>query len=268
MPYRIVSRAEAGLKPPTRQPAKMRLPVRELWLHHTVTPVTNDPMADWRQVQAIAFGRGFVDISYSYGVHPTGVILEGRGDRVGAHTAGRNSTSYGVVLIGNYENQVPPEIQIDAVRWLIKALKDRGGLPMQTFPSGGHRDLMATACPGRHAYIRIADMRRAWVAPGPTATPTREGAVVINRPPIAMLTHPTWPAKSYIIISDDGGVFNFGGAPFYGSLGGIHLNAPVIEAGVTESGQGYWMLGRDGGVFTFGDAPAYHESGRVEYSGT
>ena len=32
----------------------------------------------------------------------------------------------------------------------------------------------------------------------------------------------------YWLVGADGGVFNYGDAPFYGSAGGTHLNAPVV----------------------------------------
>lgn len=60
----------------------------------------------------------------------------------------------------------------------------------------------------------------------------------------------------YIVVGGDGGVFTYD-TPFYGSLGGLKLNAPIIAAAWTPSGAGYWLLGSDGGVFTFGDA-GYH----------
>jgi len=100
------------------------------------------------------------------------------------------------------------------------------------------------------------------VSPAPTPeVPT----VAVNAPPVALLTHPTWGDDSYIIVTADGGIFTFGKAPFEGSLGGVQLSAPVVAAGVTSTGQGYWMLARDGGMFAEGDA---RFSGRVEYTGT
>jgi hypothetical protein len=30
------------------------------------------------------------------------------------------------------------------------------------------------------------------------------------------------------MVASDGGIFSFGDAPFQGSLGGVHLNAPVV----------------------------------------
>jgi hypothetical protein len=49
-------------------------------------------------------------------------------------------------------------------------------------------------------------------------------------------------------------VFAFGEATFQGSLGGTHLNAPVVGMTVTSDGEGYWLTASDGGVFAFGDA--------------
>ena len=36
----------------------------------------------------------------------------------------------------------------------------------------------------------------------------------------------TW--SGYWLVAEDGGVFAFGDAAFYGSMGGHHLNAPVV----------------------------------------
>jgi hypothetical protein len=49
-------------------------------------------------------------------------------------------------------------------------------------------------------------------------------------------------------------VFAFGDAQFYGSMGGKHLNAPIVGLQPTPDGKGYFLLGADGGVFAFGDA--------------
>jgi hypothetical protein len=59
----------------------------------------------------------------------------------------------------------------------------------------------------------------------------------------------------------DGGVFAFGSAAFYGSMGGTHLNAPIVGMASTPDGGGYWLVAADGGVFTFGDAAFYGSMG-------
>jgi hypothetical protein len=61
--------------------------------------------------------------------------------------------------------------------------------------------------------------------------------------------------QGYWLVGSDGGIFCFGDAPFKGSMGGQHLNAPVVGMAATSTGQGYWLVASDGGMFCFGDAP-------------
>jgi hypothetical protein len=61
--------------------------------------------------------------------------------------------------------------------------------------------------------------------------------------------------SGYWLVGADGGVFSFGDAVFYGSLGGRPLNGPIVGMAATPGGHGYWLVASDGGVFTFGDAP-------------
>jgi hypothetical protein len=58
----------------------------------------------------------------------------------------------------------------------------------------------------------------------------------------------------YWLVGLDGGVFAYGDANFYGSLGGRPLNAPVAGIARTSDGHGYWLVSLDGGIFAFGDA--------------
>lgn len=62
-------------------------------------------------------------------------------------------------------------------------------------------------------------------------------------------------AQGYWLVARDGGVLTFGAAPYFGSLGGQPLAAPIVGAAGTPTGGGYWLFGADGGVFAFGDAP-------------
>ena len=71
----------------------------------------------------------------------------------------------------------------------------------------------------------------------------------------------------YWIVDSDGGVFAFGGAGFYSSMGGVRLNAPVVGVAATSDGHGYWLAASDGGVFAFGDAPFGGSMARVHLHG-
>lgn len=149
----IVTRAEWGAIP-ARGMAEARYPMSALWIHHSDTRPTDDPAADMRLLQEIGMQRGFSDVSYTFGLHPDGTILEGRELRyVGAHTFGQNSSSLAFVLIGNYDSTPPTDAQIASARWLRDHLLEEGYLSPGTYPTGGHRDAPgnATGCPGNAA---------------------------------------------------------------------------------------------------------------------
>jgi hypothetical protein len=38
----------------------------------------------------------------------------------------------------------------------------------------------------------------------------------------------THDGGGYWLQGSDGGIFSFGDAPFFGSMGGVHLNAPMV----------------------------------------
>jgi ribosomal protein L24E len=60
--------------------------------------------------------------------------------------------------------------------------------------------------------------------------------------------------KGYWLVASDGGIFAFGDAGFYGSMGGRPLDRPVVGMATTPDGTGYWLVASDGGIFAFGDA--------------
>ena len=61
----------------------------------------------------------------------------------------------------------------------------------------------------------------------------------------------------------DGGVFTSGDAGFFGSMGGVRLNQPVVGMAPTPSGRGYWLVASDGGIFSFGDAGFFGSTGAI-----
>ena len=71
----------------------------------------------------------------------------------------------------------------------------------------------------------------------------------LNAPVVGMAATPD--GQGYWLVAADGGVFNFGDAPFAGSMGGRPLNAPVVGMAAADAG-GYWLVASDGGVFNSG----------------
>jgi SpoIID/LytB domain protein len=67
----------------------------------------------------------------------------------------------------------------------------------------------------------------------------------------------------YWIDASDGGVFSFGNAQFFGSMGGKPLNQPMVGMVGTHDALGYWTVAADGGVFSFGDAQFHGSTGSL-----
>ena len=67
--------------------------------------------------------------------------------------------------------------------------------------------------------------------------------------------------SGYDLAAADGGVFAFGHAAYFGSMGGKPLNRPIVGMAVTPDGNGYWLVASDGGIFSFGDATFYGSTG-------
>ncbi len=74
------------------------------------------------------------------------------------------------------------------------------------------------------------------------------------QPPPAVTMDGTPDGNGYWVVASDGGVFTFGDAAFFGSMGGQKLNAPIVGMAPTPDGNGYWLVAGDGGVSSFGDA--------------
>ena len=79
--------------------------------------------------------------------------------------------------------------------------------------------------------------------------------MALSSPIVGMAATPA--GKGYWEVASDGGVFSFGDATFYGSMGGTPLNQPIVGMAATSDGKGYWEVASDGGVFSFGDATFY-----------
>ena len=60
---------------------------------------------------------------------------------------------------------------------------------------------------------------------------------------------PTPDGGGYWLVASDGGIFSYGGAPFYGSLGGSGLSA--LGMIVTPANGGYSLVTSDGSAQTF-----------------
>jgi hypothetical protein len=61
----------------------------------------------------------------------------------------------------------------------------------------------------------------------------------------------------------NGGLFNYGDAGFFGSIGNATLNRPIVGMAPTPDSGGYWFVASDGGIFSYGDAGFYGSTGSL-----
>ena len=64
-------------------------------------------------------------------------------------------------------------------------------------------------------------------------------------------------SHGFWLASADGEVTPIDGAPYFGSVPGLRLYAPIVGMAATPGGKGYWLVAMDGAVFPFGDAVYY-----------
>ena len=122
-------------------------------LHHAAAKsCTTQEVHKWH------INRGWCGIGYHYFINRSGQIFRGRPeDTVGAHATGHNSKSIGVCFEGDYTLQTMPIAQLEAGKELVAYLKDKYKITKVV----GHRDLMATSCPGvKFPFFEIANVKK------------------------------------------------------------------------------------------------------------
>jgi len=82
---------------------------------------------------------------YHYFINKEGRIFRGRQDDViGSHAKGYNSTSIGICFEGDFEKEMPTQVQVESGLELVEHLKKKYNIKNVK----GHKDLMTTNCPG------------------------------------------------------------------------------------------------------------------------
>jgi hypothetical protein len=178
----IIARSVWGARQASLPSSPMVLPATAVYIHHSVTSVTDNVYRDMREIESVGQSR-FGQFPYSYCIHPkNGEILEGAGLMRGAHTAHKNSNSFGICWIGNYNDRAPKVQQLDSTRQLIATLIQRNVLRPGAVVLG-HRDVFSTACPGNRLYNLLPEIRNPWrgsTMPDDPNLPNIEGPLTLN----------------------------------------------------------------------------------------
>lgn len=89
--------------------------------------------------------KRWAGIGYHYYVRKDGSIYRGRPENMtGAHCPGVNSTSIGICAEGNFNEETMSDVQKNAIIELVKDIKTRHNIKWIK----GHREVIATSCPG------------------------------------------------------------------------------------------------------------------------
>jgi len=125
--------------------------VDSIALHHMAHPT-----ADVKEVEKWhIYNEGWSAIGYNFWVAFDGTIYQGRGFNLGAGVANQNSHIISIGFQGDYHSKPVnmPDAQFNSGIDIINYIKSK--LP-NLKKIGGHRDFMATACPGQ--YFPMTEM--------------------------------------------------------------------------------------------------------------
>ena len=129
-----------------------RLHTKRIVLHHAAG------RGSVEDIHKSHLNNGWSGIGYHFYIRRDGNIYQGRPlDTIGAHCLNNNSDSIGICFEGNMQKENLTEEQLKngkmLVQWLLYKYKLKA--KKNVF---GHRDLMATACPGKN--FPLADFKK------------------------------------------------------------------------------------------------------------
>lgn len=136
-------------------PAQSPAVVRGIWTYHTQS-------------------QGWCDIGYNFLVDKYGTIYEGRAGSLegpirGAHAGAANRDTIGIAMMGDHSSVRPSAATRESVEEVIAwwaseyDINPQGKATIagrQINTISGHRDVMATACPGAMGYAELPAIRK------------------------------------------------------------------------------------------------------------
>lgn len=187
----IISRAEWGADESLRCGSpQYDNGIRAAVIHHTAGSNDYSPLESAGIVKAIytyhSKTLGWCDIAYNALVDKYGQVFEGSAGGLtkaveGFHTGGFNRNTWGVAMIGNFDDVPPTPLQLRSVGRLLgwrlglDGVDPKGTVTLEsagshytTFPAGAlatlptiftHRDVGNTDCPGNAAYALMDEIR-------------------------------------------------------------------------------------------------------------
>lgn len=173
----IEYRATWGARESNGDGTELRGLASEVRVHHTATAnipaaaTVETERAVMRELERIGESRFGAGISYNVLVFPSGRAYQGVSyNRRGTHTGGRNSIARSVCFVGNFELVAPTAAALATAAAIIA--EGRGVYWARNAPVGPHRDVKATACPGRHVMPHMAALAAGTAGGGASPAPS------------------------------------------------------------------------------------------------
>lgn len=175
----IASCATWGARAASSTLSQISTDANKIVIHHTASANSTDyslahAYALARSIQDYHMDvRGWADTGQHFTVSRGGFITEGRhyslshlnsgnGMVIGAHCPGQNDQGIGIENEGLYTSVTPPTVLWDKLVELCAYICDQYGItPSKIY---GHRDFIATACPGDAFYAQLPALRTAVAA--------------------------------------------------------------------------------------------------------
>ena len=133
-------------------------------IHHTGTTDSQGNYIDddlsALEIHEMHKKMGWSGIGYHFVIRKNGSIEIGRPLWTqAAHAQGENWHTVGIHVCGNFEVAYPTEEQIESLSYLVGWVAEKYDLECTSEHIVGHKDLMATACPGQNLYDILHTIR-------------------------------------------------------------------------------------------------------------
>lgn len=268
MPMRI-ARSEWAKTTPRFDPLG---PVSISVIHHTASPAPRRSWVqsdeNWRHAlitytrnieeQATRRKDRLIAIAYHRLYFPDGTTVEGRPiDKMGAATYGYNQKSRAYCFVGDFSRgDQPTGAATEALIADLRADTSAGWLTGGPHPTHGHRDLVATACPGDGAYRLLGAIRARVAQNAAPAAPTLGAVRPMYQPPLHLepiVADLACPTGGVWLLAASGAVYAFGGAPFRGSPNGqgYFAGRTAARLELAPAGATYTVVATSGETYNY-----------------
>jgi hypothetical protein len=136
---------------------------RRITIHHSGALILRDTarssvIGELNGVLAAHRRIRYGDIGYHFVIDYAGRVWEGRSlSYEGAHVSSENEGNIGVMLLGNFERQKPSQPQLETLARVSALLRRHFDISARRVY--GHRDIGASACPGRYLYPHVVALK-------------------------------------------------------------------------------------------------------------